>query len=927
MDLAERLRSALVGRYAIEREIGRGGMAVVFLARDVRIERAVAVKVLKPELMTAIGDDRFLQEIDIASHLQHPHLVPLYDVGEADGLLYYVMPYVEGESLRNRIERDGPLPVDEALRITREIADALTYAHERGILHRDVKPANVLLSSGHAQVADFGIARALSAARSGRLTEPGLVIGTPEYMSPEQAAGAATVEARSDQYSLACVCFEMLAGRPPFVDTDSGSLIARQITEPPPSVKTLRPALSPQVARALERALAKAPEDRFATVADFSAALAGGPHSWPPRARAAVRILGAAVALALAAPLVPVIRDLIFGPPHGTELPGVRVGVLAVGNPDSAGAVALDRVVASHLEVFDGVRVQDAADLAEPAALVPGSREFRRVARSGGWDYVVQVELIGGPLRGDVKVSAVDVHNGAWVFRRIAPADGAPDRAAASLALAALRALAEEARLDVGIRLDVLMLSSSPEAVEAMVRARIRLMLDDTDEAAAQLDSALAADPTLLLAYDRRAVVEEWRHLWPRRALGFVEAGLRQGGDIPSRWTALLEAQRYFSLSLADSAIRAFHLLRSDHPDDVDAWLGYAEALYHFGPFVGSRGEEALAALRMADSLGAGYPTILRHLHDLAVIRGDSAAAARSLAAMEARSLDSTAYSLIDALRFGGDSARAQAWRALDGVIRDDVSRCVAMFAVGVGNLPLADSIAARLLVDGRVPDDRERGRQYRLVLLAAMGGWDQGVDVWTRGVAAGGFDPWMMQAALAGYPAERWADPMLARAREAVRRGRIPDFTLAQYDTPRAEFRALVHWATLHGDSAEALALLRAIDRARPAAFGSDPLPDALDASLRARLALLAADTTSAIAHLEAAATRPVWYHLAYYPTISMAPQRMLVAELYAARGDAGSARRWLRSFREAGAIADVLYTPRVRALEARLDSLAPGP
>jgi hypothetical protein len=445
-------------------------------------------------------------------------------------------------------------------------------------------------------------------------------------------------------------------------------------------------------------------------------------------------------------------------------------------------------------------------------------------------------------------------------------------------------------------------------------------MLDDKDEAAAQLDSAIAADPGLLLAYDRRAVVEEWRHLWPRRALGFVEAGLRQGGDIPSRWTALLEAQRCFSLSLADSAIRAFHLLRSDHPDDVDAWLGYAEALFHFGPFVGSGREEAASALRMADSLGAGYPTILRHLHDLAVIRGDSAAAAQSVAAMEAQALDHEAESAIDALRFGGDSARAEAWRALPGMIRDDVSRIVTMFAAGVGDLSLADSVAAQLFGDDRPPDDRERGRQYRLVLLAAMGRWDDGVAVWRDGAAGDAFDPWMVQAALAGYPAERWAEPMLARAWEGVRRGRIPDFTLAQYDTPRGEFRALVHWVTLHGDSAGARSLLRAIDRARATAFRSDPLPETLTASLRARLALLAADTTSAIAQLEAAATRPAWYQLAYYPTISMAPQRMLLAELHAARGDGANARRWLRSFREAGAIADVLYVRRARELRARL-------
>jgi hypothetical protein len=932
MNLAERLRAALAGRYEIEREIGRGGMAVVYLARDLRLERRVAVKVLRPELLSSTGDERFLREIDIVSHLQHPNLVPLYDVGGAGGLLYYVMPFVEGESLRSRIERDGPLPEDEALRITGEIADALEYAHERGILHRDIKPGNVLLSSGHAQVADFGIARALSAARRGQLTEPGLVIGTPEYMSPEQAAGAAAIDARSDQYALACVCFEMLAGRPPFIGTDPGSVIARQITEAPPSVLKLRPTLPPRVEKALATALAKAPGARFATVAQFARALTADRRpGWLPAGRRwkiALRVAGATAVLVLAVPLIPVIRDHLVGPPHPAEVPGVGLAVMAVGDQTSGegnGGAALDRVVASHLAVFDDVRVQDATDVDGAGPLVPGSRELQRAARRSGWDYVVEVERIGGAQPGEVSLRAVNMRTGAQVFQRIARAGGTPERAAASLALAALQAIAEDADLDVGIRLDVLTVTSSAAAVEAMVQAQRRLLREDDEGAAAALDSAVAADPGLLLAYDRRAVVEEWRHLWPRRALDFVEAGLEQSGGAPSRWTALLEAQRYFSLSLADSAIRAFHLIRSDHPDDVDAWLGYAEALYHFGPFVGSGGQEALEALRMVDSLGGGYPTILRHLHDLAVIRGDSAAAARSNAAMAARSLDHTAQSVMDALRFGNEPHRRAAWQVLREAVRDDVSRAVALFAVGLGNLPLADSIAGVLLVEGRTPEDRVRGAQYRLVLLAAMGRWDDGVEVWRGGVAGDGFDPWMMQAALAGYPATRWAQPMVARAWEEVRNGRAPDFNLAQYETPRGEFRALVHWVTLHGDSTEVRSLLRAIERARGSVQGCDPLPAALDASLRARLALLAADTASAIPLLEASATRPVWYHLAYYPTISMAPQRFLLAELYAARGDPAAARRWLRSFAEAGAIADVLYTPRIRALQAKLGGSRP--
>ncbi|HEU5261101.1 MAG TPA: serine/threonine-protein kinase, partial [Gemmatimonadales bacterium] len=210
------LRAALAGRYTIERTLGRGGMATVYLARDLRHQRAVAVKVLRPDLFDSSGRERFLREIEIAAGLQHPNILPLHDSGAADGLLYYVMPYVEGESLRDRLDRENQLPVDEALRIAREVAEALGYAHGHGIVHRDIKPANVLLSAGHALVMDFGIAHAISEAGGPQLTERGIAVGTPAYMSPEQASGREAVDARSDLYALGCVVYEMLAGEPPF---------------------------------------------------------------------------------------------------------------------------------------------------------------------------------------------------------------------------------------------------------------------------------------------------------------------------------------------------------------------------------------------------------------------------------------------------------------------------------------------------------------------------------------------------------------------------------------------------------------------------------------------------------------------------------------------------------------------------------------
>jgi serine/threonine-protein kinase len=268
--ILERLRTGLAERYAVERELGRGGMATVFLAQDVRHSRPVAVKVLDPELAATIGAERFLREIRIAARLTHPHILPLHDSGDVDGILYYVMPYVEGESLKDRIARERQLPVDDALRIACQVSSALDYAHRHGVVHRDVKPANILLEDGHAIVADFGIARAVSAAGGDRLTESGVSLGTAAYMSPEQGAGERELDGRTDMYALGCVVYEMLAGQPPFVGATAQSVIARHAVDPVPRIRSVRPTLPENAETAIMQALAKAPADRFQTVAQFA---------------------------------------------------------------------------------------------------------------------------------------------------------------------------------------------------------------------------------------------------------------------------------------------------------------------------------------------------------------------------------------------------------------------------------------------------------------------------------------------------------------------------------------------------------------------------------------------------------------------------------------------------------------------------------
>ena len=274
----EQLSAALADRYRVERELGAGGMATVYLAHDLRHDRKVALKVLRPELAAVIGGERFLAEIRTTANLQHPHILALFDSGRVGGagsgteIVFYVMPFVEGESLRDRISREKQLPVHEAVRIAREVADALEYAHRHTVIHRDVKPENILLHGGHALVADFGIALAASRSDGGaRMTETGMSLGTPHYMSPEQAMGERDITARSDVYALGCVLYEMLTGEPPFTGPTPQAIVARVMTEEPRSLTLQRKSVPPEVDAAVVRALEKLPADRFPSAAAFAA--------------------------------------------------------------------------------------------------------------------------------------------------------------------------------------------------------------------------------------------------------------------------------------------------------------------------------------------------------------------------------------------------------------------------------------------------------------------------------------------------------------------------------------------------------------------------------------------------------------------------------------------------------------------------------
>ncbi len=450
MSGTERLNAALAGRYKIEKQLGQGGMATVYLAKDIKHDRMVAVKVLKPELAAVLGAERFVVEIKTTAALQHPHILPLFDSGTADGFLYYVMPYIEGETLRGKLDRETQFSVDEAVRITTQVADALDYAHRHGVIHRDIKPENILLHDGRPMVADFGIALAVSAAAGGRMTETGLSLGTPHYMSPEQATAEKEITGRSDIYSLASVMYEMLAGAPPHMGASAQQIIMKIITEQAAPVTSLRKAVPPNVAAALARALEKLPADRFESAAAFAAALSnsaftGGTTAVARRSAApsgrsrivlavtgiAMLIVGAAVGSVITrpAPVAPqVVRFTVpmrsqrllvdpgFDVPFALSPDGTRIAYIAIDSGAGERTLhvrSLDQFTTTSFPATSGAFSPFFSPDGVWIGFTSSDRTLKKVASNGGPVSTVTTELTfsrGAASWGDDH-SIVFVHN------------------------------------------------------------------------------------------------------------------------------------------------------------------------------------------------------------------------------------------------------------------------------------------------------------------------------------------------------------------------------------------------------------------------------------------------------------------------------------------------------------------------------------
>jgi serine/threonine-protein kinase len=608
MGLLEDLEAAVGDRYRVSGQLGEGGMATVYLALDLKHHRQVAIKLLKPELSVMLGGERFLREIEIAAKLQHPHILPLFDSGEANGLLYYVMPFVEGETLRARLAREQQLSIADAVKIAVEVAGALQYAHDHGVVHRDIKPENIMLSGGHAVVADFGIARALSVAGAD-LTATGLSIGTPAYMSPEQAAAGA-VDGRADQYSLACTLYEMLIGQPPFTGPPR-AVMARHSLEPVPSLHIVRPTIPAALEGAVLRAMAKTPADRFPTVAEFAKKLGDLDSSTPappPRPASSVgrsRTIAVVGALVLIAAVLWWRWRLTGG--DGDQRPAAAIAVLPFvdtkSSPDSA-------------YLADGITEGLTADLAQVGALKVISRSSgaqaaegpgkspREIAHTLGVDAVVKGNL--GRL-GDSVYLEVQVYDTAGKTRwtkayrtHLAELPSLQHEVALAVAGAIRAKVDREEHRRLATRLDV-----DQRAYEAYLRGRFHLERDELEPARAMFERA-------------REIAPGWGA--PSVGIAYYYAALPFASDVspvdalPKARAALVHAleldEGLAEAHAAIAYIRAYYdwdwrAAELEYRRALALRPNYADAYFSYSRFLASRGriDEALAQIGRASEL------------------------------------------------------------------------------------------------------------------------------------------------------------------------------------------------------------------------------------------------------------------------------------------------------------------------------------
>jgi serine/threonine protein kinase/tetratricopeptide (TPR) repeat protein len=928
-DQVGRLQSALPAHYVIERELGRGGMATVYLAEDRRLHRKVALKVLLPELAGVVGRTRFLREIEIEASLSHPGIVPLFDSGATGDFVYYVMPYVEGESLRDRIDRDRQLPLDDALRIARDVGEALSHAHGRGVVHRDVKPANILLSGGRALVTDFGIARAVTAAGGEQITSSGLAVGTPAYMSPEQATARDPVDHRADVYALGCVVYEMLAGDPPFTGATAQAVMARARLEPPPSLEVVRPGVGHAVAHVVERALAKAPADRWQSVGEFVGALdraAEAPESGeylPPRHgprrwwRAAAG--GAVLVLAAVAARFVLFPGAVLDPTKIVVFPLQARGDSSV----RSDGVAIASLINSALETAEPLKAVDGWTWLTPEQrhdpTLITSADYARIAKSQHARYALAGWVLRSRDSGVVTVALLDVR-GDSTLPQVSQAGLFSPTFISELGLRAVNGLLSRF-LAPGRPLDVQLLQDrNPAAVVATVLGDLAYRDAQFDAALAHYQRALTLDSDLVLAALKGAQAASWQHVVDS-GLVLVDLALRHLGRLPTKYGQFAVGLRAYLRDDPDSAAAAFGRAIALDPGWTEAHMALGEVRYHY--IYGGYAPDSLAEVEFeqAHRLDPGFAPALYHLFQIAIRRGSGPRAdslARALRA--ARPDPSWVRQVIWLSRCRRDGPDAVDWvRAAHGT--GDASFDLVMvghtLAGGGADLPCAERAFRVALREA--PRESLTNRWDALVglqtVLVAEGKYrevrrllDWAVDSVHRATRT-----LQLVGAVAGVGTDSGAlAGILADGGErADLRGKGPRFIW---------WYGLWAWHRRDAARLEQLVAVLADSMRTGSRDGSDTL---VYRGLAAKLALLRGDTTRAVQLLSSLRTRGTMGAIGWQSMGTIPDERLLLAKLLLARREYARALEVAGVFDSSQPIAYVELLPasldvRIRAAEA---------
>jgi serine/threonine protein kinase len=657
-DTLERLRAALRDTYAVERQVGQGGMATVFLAEDIKHHRRVAIKVLRPELTATLGTERFLREIQLAAKLQHPHIVPVYDSGSADGNLYYVMPFVEGESLRDLLQREGRIPIERAAEIVRDVASGLAYAHKQGVVHRDIKPENIMLSGGHAVVTDFGIARAIDASRetNSGLTGVGIAIGTPAYMSPEQAT-ADMVDARSDQYALACVFYEMVSGKQPFSAPTMQALLTQVLTGPRPKLATLVHATPPGLDTAVQRGLAQVPDARFPDIMSFATAVMLESSGTAAATRESRRWKRLAVILPVAVAVVAVAWVVLARPKRvvvsgaetiavvpfsasGTGVENLGEGMvdLISGNLDGVGGI---RTIESRLVVRAWQRrVKDGSATLDDAIAI---------ARSVKAASVLTGSVLATGQRTRLTAELYDL-NGKQLAREFV--EGPTDSVltlADGLALKLLHGIWRSKEPLPSAKSSAIV-STSMEAIRAYLDGEKWYRRGRWDSAQAAYEHAVRADSTFAFAWYKLATTLGWEGQVggvPGRTAG--TNAVKYSGGLQPRIRSTLVAYEMFQRGRPE-AVDSMRAYTSQHPEDAEGWYLLGEAQYHTRNYHPLPAAELIAPFDRTLALDSTLTAAAIHPMEVALEEHDTALAKRYMKVFQDAHAEDEAEGASDAL-------------------------------------------------------------------------------------------------------------------------------------------------------------------------------------------------------------------------------------------------------------------------------------